>query len=61
MRFRGDPILLVSGALLGTTVALFFAGVTSYPYGWIALSFVVVLRIGFFRPKNGGRRGKFRA
>ena len=47
MGFRGDTIFLVSGALLATTVALFFAGVISYPYGWLALSLVVVLRLGY--------------
>jgi hypothetical protein len=60
MRFRGDPILLISGALLGTTVALYFAGVTEYPYGWIALSFAVVWRLGLFSRKNRGRHGNFR-
>jgi len=64
MGFRGDPIFLVSGALLATTVALFFAGVTSYPYGWLALSLVVVLRFGYLMNKtrkHGGKRGNFNA
>ena len=61
VRPRSDPVLIVSGALLATSVALFLAGVTPYPYGWIALSFMVALRLGSLLRKNGGRRGKFRA
>lgn len=58
---RNDPILIVSGALLATSVALFLAGVTPYPYGWIALSVMVALRLSHLSRKNGGRRGKFHA
>ncbi len=61
MRFNGDPILLVSGALLATSVALFFAGVTPYPYGWLGLSAVVVFRLGYLKRKNSDKRDNFRA
>jgi hypothetical protein len=37
MHFRGDPIFLLSGVLLGTTITLFVAGVTPYPYRWIVI------------------------
>ena len=52
---------LVSGALLATTMALFFAGVTPYPYGWLALSFVVVFRLSYLKRENAGKRSKFQA
>ena len=64
MGFRGDLIFLVSGALLATTVALFFAGVISYPYGCLALSLIVVLRLGYLMNKtrkHGGKRDNFNA
>jgi len=56
-----DPILLVSGVLLATSVALFLAGVTPYPYGWIALSVMVALRLFHLRRKDGRTRNKFHA
>lgn len=61
MKFRGDLILLVSGALLATTLALYFAEVTEYPYAWIALSFAVLWRLGLFSRKNRHRDGNFGA
>jgi hypothetical protein len=40
-----DPFLMVSGSLLALTLTAFLAGLTSYPYGWIALTAFFIMRL----------------
>jgi hypothetical protein len=56
-----DPILLVSAVLLITTVVAFLTGLIPYPFGWIVLSVVVILRLVQLRRKLLGRGDGFQA
>ena len=40
-----DTFLLISGSLLALTLTAFLAGLTSYPYGWIALTAFFIMRL----------------
>jgi len=40
-----DTFLLMSGSLLALTLTTFLAGLTSYPYGWIALTAFFIMRL----------------
>jgi dihydroxy-acid dehydratase len=39
-----DWILLLIGVLLIVTLAAFFAGIIPYPYGWMVLLVLLILR-----------------
>jgi hypothetical protein len=40
-----DPFLLMSGSLLALTLTAFLTGLTSYPYGWVALTAFFIIRL----------------
>ncbi len=46
-----DPFLRVSGSLLALTLTAYLAGLTSYPYGWIALTAFFIMRLLYLRQK----------
>ncbi|MGH8609360.1 MAG: hypothetical protein ACREX9_18690 [Gammaproteobacteria bacterium] len=56
-----DPILLVIGILLIATVVAFLTGLIPYPFGWIVLSVVFILRLAHLRRTVRGRGNGFQA
>ncbi len=56
-----DPVLLVIGALLLTVLIAFFTGIIPYPFGWIVLSILFVLRLRYLSRRNGDGNHGFRA
>ncbi len=56
-----DPILLVIGILLIATAVAFLTGLIPYPFGWIVLSVVFILRLVHLRRKVRGRGNGFQA
>ncbi|MGH8660112.1 MAG: hypothetical protein ACREV4_17045 [Gammaproteobacteria bacterium] len=56
-----DPILLVTGILLLATAVTFLTGLIPYPFGWIVLSVVFILRLAHLRRKVRGRGDGFQA
>jgi hypothetical protein len=56
-----DPLLLVIGALLLMSLTAFLCGLIPYPFGWIVLSILFVLRLRYLSRRNPGGNDGFRA
>lgn len=52
-----DSVLLVIGVFLLTVLMAFFMGIIPYPFGWIVLSTLFLLRLRYLsrRSRNGNQ------